>query len=718
MAMKDLVKWFNNHKFKQALKSRNESKIDEVLAPLVQAITVPFETFNQFSIKKAVDDGYKNTNMVYRCVNIITDNMITLDFEVQDKEGNPIPDHPVGALLDNPNPAMPANVVKSIWWKQLELIGTCYIRFHDGPTPELWPLYPDKVRIIPSLEKGKLIKGYRFENNLGIAGNNINLLPDEVIQLKQVDPADGLAGISALRAGFRHVDILSEMDKWNYNAFINRVLADVIISVKAENISADEIDIIRESIERQISGSDNARKAIIAPGGTSVDKFSQTAVEMDFIESKKLTREDIAISYGVPLPMLGIYDNGTFNNVESAKRDFWEDTLIPKADNFCDTMTWFFKSVGLLNPDQKVVYKKQSIKALQRNYTERVKDSVIVQAMLMKAGYEGQTIMAELNRKFDLGLQLDDLDIAPPQEFDENGKPIPADPSAKPKKDKEKDEPPKGAGNGKEKRDSRADRLDFHWRMIDRKRLMYEDKAQRQFKKLFSQELDLMLKDIQIREEVQIESLNRILMGQDAEWQSTLGKLYKDVATDFGRKIKFDRSSVKDKSSYDSLLAESIDGFIARQTGLKVQGIRQKTMKDIEKIIQRAIERHSLISEVEEEVESLKVFLTKEVSRELGETYTKFTTARAKTIARTEIASASGYGQQQAFVLSGATHKKWVSSRDLHVRDSHSHIEGQKVEVDATFSNGCKFPGDPAGGAKEVVNCRCTMIAVMNEEEQ
>ncbi len=37
------------------------------------------------------------------------------------------------------------------------------------------------------------------------------------------------------------------------------------------------------------------------------------------------------------------------------------------------------------------------------------------------------------------------------------------------------------------------------------------------------------------------------------------------------------------------------------------------------------------------------------------------------------------------------------------------------MERDKRFSNGCMYPGDPDGKPSEVYNCRCTMIAVMDD---
>lgn len=54
--------------------------------------------------------------------------------------------------------------------------------------------------------------------------------------------------------------------------------------------------------------------------------------------------------------------------------------------------------------------------------------------------------------------------------------------------------------------------------------------------------------------------------------------------------------------------------------------------------------------------------------------------------------------------------KQWDSTMDGKTRESHAKIDGEVKELDENFSNGLMFPGDPTGGAAEVINCRCVML--------
>lgn len=52
--------------------------------------------------------------------------------------------------------------------------------------------------------------------------------------------------------------------------------------------------------------------------------------------------------------------------------------------------------------------------------------------------------------------------------------------------------------------------------------------------------------------------------------------------------------------------------------------------------------------------------------------------------------------------------RMWDASLDGRTRPSHARVDGEVRELDEKFSNGLMFPGDPSGGAAEVINCRCT----------
>lgn len=81
--------------------------------------------------------------------------------------------------------------------------------------------------------------------------------------------------------------------------------------------------------------------------------------------------------------------------------------------------------------------------------------------------------------------------------------------------------------------------------------------------------------------------------------------------------------------------------------------------------------------------------------------------------ARTMITQAECGGRQDSYenlADQGVVQKKvWIATPDDRTRESHIDIDGEEVDIDDTFSNGCAYPADPSGDASEVYNCRCSM---------
>lgn len=84
----------------------------------------------------------------------------------------------------------------------------------------------------------------------------------------------------------------------------------------------------------------------------------------------------------------------------------------------------------------------------------------------------------------------------------------------------------------------------------------------------------------------------------------------------------------------------------------------------------------------------------------------------AERIARTTGTGAFSAGQVSAWTAAGVSRHAWLSSRDADVRESHDALDGEDVEIGATFSNGLRWPADPMGDVSEVVNCRCDLLPV------
>jgi len=87
--------------------------------------------------------------------------------------------------------------------------------------------------------------------------------------------------------------------------------------------------------------------------------------------------------------------------------------------------------------------------------------------------------------------------------------------------------------------------------------------------------------------------------------------------------------------------------------------------------------------------------------------------------ARTAMTAAQNGGRmatyQEAEKMGIKLKKQWMATLDARTRDSHAKLDGETVATDKKFSNGCRYPADPEGRPAEVYNCRCTMIAEIED---
>jgi len=108
------------------------------------------------------------------------------------------------------------------------------------------------------------------------------------------------------------------------------------------------------------------------------------------------------------------------------------------------------------------------------------------------------------------------------------------------------------------------------------------------------------------------------------------------------------------------------------------------------------------------------------VQKRIKDVYDGLKGYRANRIARTETLRGTNFGTYEAYRQSGVVAaKEWLAALDERTRPTHADADGQVVPVDKPFNVGgtnMMYPGDPAGGASETCNCRCTTIPVTQSQ--
>lgn len=84
-----------------------------------------------------------------------------------------------------------------------------------------------------------------------------------------------------------------------------------------------------------------------------------------------------------------------------------------------------------------------------------------------------------------------------------------------------------------------------------------------------------------------------------------------------------------------------------------------------------------------------------------------FAALRITQQAETLTTQAASFGRHDAAKASGLRTKTWITG--VRPRDTHAAMDGETVDIDDVFSNGARWPGDPALSADERAGCNCRL---------
>lgn len=352
--------------------------------------------FRDFTDRQSIRDGLERSVWVYACIKMRSQNIASVPFVVKrwtGSEWEQDDQHPANRILDRPNPAYSFSEMIQRAIMMLDSSGDSFwsiVRAADDPRQmpyEVWPLIPDRMTVKPG--EDAMVSQYKYEKS----GYHREFRAYEILHLKYTHPGDLYYGLSPLVAAGRAVDIDEEAERWQKNSLENMAVPPFYI--EAQDLNQQQYEQMKEWVRDQ-TGPDNARKPmILANGRMATVAFSAT--DLDFIQNRKITREEICAAYSVPPPLVGIYENATLSNIETARQILWREGLIPVLDEITAQINR--QLAPAFGGDVKFAYDLTNVEALRENMTERLDDA----QALWRLGVP----LTEINRRLELNLDID-----------------------------------------------------------------------------------------------------------------------------------------------------------------------------------------------------------------------------------------------------------------------------------------------------------------------
>lgn len=339
------------------------------------AVVEPADTYwgkdpEQFS-PPAYGDYIATSSAVYACATLRAKNLASLPmraYRLVNGEQVEVTDGAFADLMRSVNPHWTYHRLLQMTELSLCLWGQAFWILERGPngqgTPrEIWWARPDRMRCVPDAQN--YIAGWIYDWN----NERISFPPEEVIWFRYPNPLDEFTGLSPIASSRLAIDTAAGALQSNNAIFKNGLQIAAVVSPQDKETawSREQVEQLRENLERRFKGADKAHRLAVLGQAASFQTIGVSPKDAQFIELMKWSRGDVASVFAVPPELIGDHEHATYSNIEQAYKAFWTDALIPEAamiaSEITEQMLKFFPEVDYVEFDTQHISALQPDKA-------------------------------------------------------------------------------------------------------------------------------------------------------------------------------------------------------------------------------------------------------------------------------------------------------------------------------------------------------------------
>lgn len=635
------------------------------------------------------------------------------------------PTHPLAMLAARPNPFQSWREFQRQRVAYLNLSGNSFTYVdrpsRNAPPVALYNLRPDRVYVIPGKNS---LRGYLYKPEEKGIRDGFAILPQDMMHVKFTNPKDPYegfgAGLSPLAPLAQSADVDNNITKYLKLLFERGTMLSGMLTFKMPLDDA-QIARIRSRWKDIYGGVENWDEIGIMDSEASYQKLGMTFEELGFESLDERNETRILGPFGVPPILLGTRTGlarSTMSNYAEARRQCWEDTLLPEIELFGDEDRYFLQT----DDGAWVAYDLSRVPALQKDLPKLVDTAFRMWSMgvpaniafrevgLMLPPLPGGDVSYLPTSVIPAGAAADTTSTA-------DGSTTAATEDTR--KAKAADEEPGWSDEEKA----------VIWKALDDIAVSYEDEFRAGAAAAFEvdkREILALVGEAKARS---------LLQKATIQWQMVFDDVLtylRDKAGENWRQTftPLISGAVKGTASYWNVqagLAFDVRNLNAEEWFINymlkfADPITATSEREIAGIIQLGIQEGWSIPEMQNALE--KMF-----TQWIGGNVTDWNFAdvrlppwRAELIARTETTRATNAGSFQIYKANNVKEKEWLSTQDDRVRDSHKNANRQVRAIDTPFDIGTSkmmYPGDASLGAPlaEFGNCRCTVLPRLKEKD-
>lgn len=298
-------------------------------------------------------DSVMGLSAVWSAVRILSESIAGLSWNIyqDDERGNRIdlPNHPVARAFKNPSAMYGGYTLMEMMQGSASLQGNGIALINRNRVG-----VPIGLRFIPTTNVQILYEAEKLYYRIydPINGNNIVVSYEDVIHIRAMvmDPVTGW-GKNPIQVHRENFGLAQATREYGSKFYENGAHPSGVLTTD-NRLNEEVINRLREGWSKRYSGSKNAGSTPILEQGLKYQPLSLNPIDADYIQSSRMTIEDIARIFRVPLHMLASLERATFSNIEHQTKEFvtytlrpwvkrWEDEI--NAKMFGDRSTAYFR---------------------------------------------------------------------------------------------------------------------------------------------------------------------------------------------------------------------------------------------------------------------------------------------------------------------------------------------------------------------------------------
>lgn len=562
---------------------------------------------------------------------------------VSDTDRERLTDHQVASLLSRPNPRTTRyrlfnSLVSDLgvydvayWFKAKASNGPALVRLPPAmtkPVGQTW-LWPE---------------GFEFKGSRG----RYTFTPDDVVHFHGHNPIDARTGASPIESLRRVLAEEYEAGRMREQTLRNgaRVSGYLERPQDAPRWSESARERFRADWHGQYTGTGPSTGGTpILEDGMTFKHASQTAEQLQYVQARKLTREEVAAAYFIPPPMVGILDQATFSNITEQHKMLYQDTLGPWLTMITEELALQLLP-DLADPDVYVEF----------NLNEKLRGSFEEQAQAASTATGRPWMTANEQRaRFNLPAVDGGDELVVPLNVLVGGQASPRDSVP---------EPAEVASAGRLPVKARAP-------------VTHEDKHRQVMAGFFGRQASTV--------------------------KSRLGGKADD---DWWDRQRWDRELTQDLFRLNLTTTTTVASDVLHGLGMKTDDFDvDRTVAYLTTVSTNAATGINEATKTQLD----QALASDDPAASVDRVFEQAETTRAALIATTTVTAMSGFATTEAArqVAGETAMKTWITGPNP--RPTHAVMNGQTVPVSQRFSNGADWPADAALDVDEVAGCNCSV---------